>query len=149
MLTEAPDYHDARRWRGKARCLMGDVAGGLEDLEAVASAAAPHAWSLGELSIALSANGRREEAVRIRDELVEQWERRWIPPTAIALAEVALGNHDAALRWCERAFQTRDFLCVMLPFEGMFRVPLPEQTASIHEHPRWRELVQRVGMGRR
>ena len=147
MLAEAPDYHDARRWRGKARYLMGDVAGGLEDLEAAASAAAPHAWSLGELSIALSANGRREEAVRIRDELVERSERRWIPPTAIVLAEVALGNHDAALRWCERAFQTRDFLCVMLPFEGMFRVPLPGQTASIDEDPRWRELVQRVGMG--
>lgn len=32
--------------------------------------------------------------------------------------------------------------------EGMFRVPLPGQAASIDEDPRWRELVQRVGMSR-
>jgi serine/threonine-protein kinase len=146
LLAEAPDYLDARRWRGKARLLMGDVAGALEDLEAVAATAAPHAWTLAELSVALSANGRRDDATRIRDDLVQRTEGRWIPPTAIALAAVASGDFDAALRWCDRAFQTRDFLCVMLPFDGMFRVPLPGETKSIAEDPRWRDLVQRVGM---
>jgi serine/threonine-protein kinase len=146
MLIEAAEYEDARRWRGKARCLVGDIVGGLEDLRKAAAAAPPHVWLLAELSVALSANGRREEAMRIRDDLIERSERSWIQPTAIALAERALGNHDSALRWLERAFQTRDFLCVMLPFEPMFRMPLPGQDRSIVEDPRWIDLIRRVGM---
>ena len=146
MLKDAPDFEDARRWRGKARCLSGDVERGLEDLQRATNAAPPHAWLLGELSIALSANGRRDDAVKIRNELVERSERGWIPPTAIVLSELALHDWNAALRWGERAFQTRDFLCVMLPFEGMFRVRLPGQEATIVDDPRWIDLQRRVGM---
>ena len=60
--------------------------------------------------------------------------------------ERALGDHDAALRWLERAFQARDFLCVVFPFEAMFNIPLPGQTRSIREDPRWTDLVRRVGL---
>ena len=146
LLAEATEYEDARRWRGKARCLAGDVVGGLADLERAAAAAPPHPWLLAELSAALAANGRVADATRIRDDLVERSERGWIPPTAIGLAERALGNHDSALRWLERAFQTRDFLCVMLPFEAMYRLPIPGQDSSIVDDPRWIDLIRRVGM---
>lgn len=146
LLAEAPGFADARRWRGKARCLSGDVAGGLDDLQRAAEGTPPHAWLLGELSVALSANGRREDAAKIRDELIERSERGWVPPTAIVLAELAMNDWTEAFRWCERAFQTRDFLCVMFPFEGMFRLPLPAQTITIVEDARWPELWRRVGM---
>ena len=146
MLSDAGEYNDALRWRGKARCALGDVAGGLEDLERAAALAPPHPWHLAELSIALSANGRTDEVRRIRDELIERADRVWIPPSAIALAQRALGDHDAALRWLERAFQARDFLCVVFPFEAMFNIPLPGQTRSIREDPRWTDLVRRVGL---
>ena len=142
----SPELADAFRWRGKARCVLGDIAGGLEDLEHAAALAPPHAWHLAELSIALSANGRTDEARRIRDDLVERSERAWIPPSAIALTQRALGDHDAALRWLERAFQARDFLCVVFPFEGMFAMPLPGQDRSIRDDPRWTDLVRRVGL---
>ena len=146
MLADAPGFADARRWRGKARCLAGDVVGGLDDLQRAAEAAPPHAWLLGELSIALSANGRGEDAAKIRDELIERSERGWIPPTAIVLAELAMNDWNGVFRWCERAFQTRDFLCVMFPFEGMFGVRLPGQEDPIVDDARWLELARRVGM---
>ena len=104
MLADAPGFADARRWRGKARCLAGDVVGGLDDLQRAAEAAPPHAWLLGELSIALSANGRGEDAAKIRDELIERSERGWIPRTAIVLAELAMNDWNGVFRWCERAF---------------------------------------------
>jgi serine/threonine-protein kinase len=148
LLADAPDFEDVRRWRGKARCLSGDVERGLDDLQRVAKAAPPHAWLLGELSIALSANGRRGDAEAIRNELVERSERGWVPPTAIVASELALHDWDAALRWGERAFQTRDFLCVMLPFEAMFRMRMPGQQSSIVDDPRWIDLQRRVGMAR-
>jgi len=64
MLSDAGEYNDALRWRGKARCALGDVAGGLEDLERAAGLTTPHPWHLAELSIALSANGRTDEVRR-------------------------------------------------------------------------------------
>jgi eukaryotic-like serine/threonine-protein kinase len=146
ILTEVPEFVDARRWRGKALCLLGDFQRGLDDLQRATATAPPHAWLLAELSIALSANGRRDEAVIIRNDLIEQSERSWIPPTAIVLSELALDDWDAAMRWCERALQTRDFLCVMFPFEGMFRVRLPGQDSTIADDLRWIDLQRRVGM---
>ena len=146
LVADAPDFADARRWRGKARCLLGDFEHGLDDLRHTAQSAPPHAWLLGELSIALSANGRVDEAAKIRDELLERSERGWIPPTAIVLSELAVNDRNAALRWCERAFQTRDFLCAMFQFEGMFRVRLPGQKSSIADDPRWVDLQRRVGI---
>ena len=60
--------------------------------------------------------------------------------------EQALGNYDAAFRWLERAYETRDFLCVVLPLEGMFRFVGPGHDSPIVDDPRWLELVRRVGM---
>ena len=146
MLVEAGEYSDARRWRGKARCVLGDVAGGLADLQDAAAVGAPHAWHLAELAIALSANGHMDDARRIRDDLVSRADRGWVPPSAIALSQRALGDHEAAFRWLERAYQTRDFLCVVFPFEALFAMPLPEQERSIVDDLRWGELIRRVGM---
>lgn len=145
-VTHSRSIPDALRWRGKARCALGDMASGLEDLEQAAALAPAHPWHLAELSIALSANGRIEDVRRIRDDLVERSERVWIPPSAIALAQRALGEYDAALRWLERAFQTRDFLCAVFPLEAMFVIPLPGQDRSIRDDPRWTDLVRRVGL---
>ena len=146
MLADMPDFVDARRWRGKARCLLGDFQHGLDDLQRAAEAMPPHAWLLGELSVALSASGRRAEAAAIRNGLIEQSERGWIPPTAIVLCELALNDREGVFRWCERALQTRDFLCVMFPFEGMFGVRMPGQETSVVDDPRWTEVQRRVGV---
>jgi len=146
LLTEMPDFVDARRWRGKAHCLLGDFQRGLDDLQRATEVTPPHAWLLAELSIALSANGRRDEAAAIRNDLIERSERGWIPPTAIVLSELALNDRDGAFRWCERALQTRDFLCVAFPFEGMFTVRLPGQESTIADDRRWIDLQRRVGM---
>ena len=56
------------------------------------------------------------------------------------------GAVEAALRWCVRAYETRDFLCVMLPIDGMFRLVLPGETTALVDDPRWIDLVKRVGM---
>ena len=65
---------------------------------------------------------------------------------AIAVVEQALGNYEAAFRWLERAYETRDFLCVVLPVEAIFRVVAPGHDRAIVDDPRWRALVERVGM---
>jgi tetratricopeptide (TPR) repeat protein len=146
LLSDAPDFVDVLRWRGKARCLMRNLDEGLADLLRVTEAMPPHAWLLAELSVAFSVTGRRDEATAIRNEPVDRAERGWVPPTAIVLSELALHDWDAALRWCERALQTRDFLCAMIPYEGMFQLRSPGEERSIADDPRWIDVQRRVGM---
>jgi len=78
--------------------------------------------------------------------LIQRSEHGWLPPSAIAVVEQALGNYEAAFRWLERAYETRDFLCVVLPVEAIFRVVAPGHDRAIVDDPRWRALVERVGM---
>ena len=146
LIAAYPGYPDGYRWRGKAQCMIGDLAEGIADLEKAASFDYPLPWLPAETAVALCLAGRPDEARRIRDELVARSERGWLPPSTIALVEQALGNHDAAFRWLERAYETRDFLCVVLTLEGMFRAVAPGHDRSIADDPRWPDLVRRVGM---
>jgi serine/threonine protein kinase len=146
VIAQDPGYPDAFRWRGKSRCMIGDVEGGLADLQKAASFGYPLPWLPAETAVAHCLTGNFDAARRIRDELIERSERGWLPPSTIALVEQALGNYDAAFRWLERAYETRDFLCVVLPLEGMFRFVGPGHDHSIVDEPRWLELVRRVGM---
>ena len=113
-----------------------------------------HAAALGstlpflaaEIAVAECLTGNHDEARRIRDDLIHRSEHGWVPPSAIAVVEQALGNYEAAFRWLERAYETRDFLCVVLPLETMFGVPAPGRYLTVVDDPRWREFVERVGM---
>jgi serine/threonine-protein kinase len=147
VLAENPGFVEALRWRGKARCMLGDVDGGLADLQRALDAGNRLPFLTAEIAAALCLTGRFEDARRIRDELVERSTRGWIPPSAIALAEHFLGNTDAAFRSLERALETRDFLCVALQIEPQFlQVVPPGHSGPIVDDPRWSDFVRRVGM---
>jgi len=146
VIAQDPGYPDAFRWRGKSRCMIGDVEGGLADLQTAASFGYPLPWLPAETAVAHCLTGNVDEARRIRDDLIQRSERGWLPPSAIAQVEQALGNYDAAFRWLERAYETRDFVCVVLPLEGMFRFVGRGRDRPIVEDPRWLEFVRRVGM---
>jgi len=126
--------------------MIGDVEGGLADLQTAASFGYPLPWLPAETAVAHCLTGNVDEARRIRDDLIQRSERGWLPPSAIAQVEQALGNYDAAFRWLERAYETRDFVCVVLPLEGMFRFVGRGRDRPIVEDPRWLEFVRRVGM---
>ena len=126
--------------------MIGDIEGGLADLETAASLGDAVPWLPAERAVSLCLTGRFNEARAIRDELIQRGDRGWIPPSAMALVEQALGDYDAAFRWLERSYETRDFLCVVLPFEGYCRFVAPGHDRAIVDDPRWAEFVRRVGM---
>ena len=55
------------------------------------------------LAITLARFGRKEEAKRVLSKLVEVANIRYFPGEQIASVYAALGDHDAAFRWIERA----------------------------------------------
>jgi hypothetical protein len=126
--------------------MTGDAQGALADLQMAASFGSALPWLSAETAVAQCLTGNVAETRRIRDELIERGDRSWIPPSAIAIVEQALGDYDAAFRWLERAYETRDFLCVVLPVEGMFELPGEGRDRAMVDDPRWHDLIRRVGM---
>lgn len=59
------------------------------------------------LAITYARMGRREEARRILARLEEQAKRVYTPPEQIALIYANLGDNDAAMRWLDRAVDTK------------------------------------------
>jgi eukaryotic-like serine/threonine-protein kinase len=54
--------------------------------------------------------GRREKARITAKKLEEKWKRGEEPPTSIAYIYSALGEHDKAFQWLDRALESRDAL---------------------------------------
>ena len=71
-------------------------------------------------------------------EALQGSEREYVEPVGIAAAYAALGDHNRALEWLERAYRERAFAVVGIATNRAF--------VSLHADPRFRELLQRVGL---
>ena len=91
-----------------------------------------------ELARAYALSGRKEEAVRIVNEIKASMSRRYVSPTIIGSVYADLGNKDQAFYWFERAIEERDFVLVALQVE-----PIVDRVRS---DPRFATLIRRVGL---
>ena len=82
--------------------------------------------------------GDRERAAQLLQEELQRSEREYVEPVSIAYAYAVLGDDDRALEWLERAYRERAFAVVGIATHRAFR--------SLHADPRFRDLVQRVGL---
>jgi DNA-binding winged helix-turn-helix (wHTH) protein/TolB-like protein/tetratricopeptide (TPR) repeat protein len=87
---------------------------------------------------ALAGAGRRDEAFAERDRVLALSAQRYVAAFDIALIHAALGDHEAAFDWLERAMQDRSTLLVFLAREPMLE--------ALHADPRFQALVDRVGI---
>jgi tetratricopeptide (TPR) repeat protein len=83
--------------------------------------------------------GQREEALRV----VQELERRAafgekVAPPNLALAWTALGNHDRAFHWLERAYADRLYLLRSVAVEQGFE--------PLRRDPRYTDLIRRLGL---
>jgi serine/threonine protein kinase/TolB-like protein/Flp pilus assembly protein TadD len=86
------------------------------------------------LAHALAAAGQRTESRRLLDRLTE---RPNTPPTLIARVHVALGEHDEAIAWLERAYESHDLwlhYLAVLHFD------------TLAPDPRFKRLLKRIGL---
>ncbi len=78
-----------------------------------------------------------EEAKKYQKELLALSERRYVPPSRIGYTYAALGDHDEAFAWLERAYEERD------PEVRMFHWPVLDPLRS---DPRFGALKSRMGL---
>jgi DNA-binding winged helix-turn-helix (wHTH) protein/Tfp pilus assembly protein PilF len=89
------------------------------------------AWVLGTC-------GERAEAERLRDRLDELADRRWVDPTALAIAHAGLGETDEAFRLLERGLDVRSPTVVYLRSDPIYR--------DLRSDPRFQEVERCAGL---
>ena len=95
---------------------------------------------LASLGYAYAVSGRRREAAAVIGELNQLSKRRYISPVIIAFIYAGLGENDRAFELLERAYESRDFILIMLKVDPFFD--------RLRADPRFAELVRRVGLPR-
>jgi Tfp pilus assembly protein PilF len=84
--------------------------------------------------------GRPTNTQQLLTDLLDESQRRYVPPTAIAELHAALDQRDEAFRWLDVAFEERSPLLLRAFVDPRW------ERYSIHKDPRFAQLRQRVGL---
>jgi serine/threonine-protein kinase len=95
-------------------------------------------WVRALLGHAYAASGKRDEALKVLNQLKETSKQRYVPAYGIAVVYAGLGEKDEAFRWLEKSYQDHANDLVILKVD-----PLLD---SLHSDPRFADLVRRVGL---
>ena len=79
--------------------------------------------------------GRRVEAQQIITTMKQISQSRYVPPFAFALVYTALGEHDTAFQWLEKAYEVRDL--------GLVFLPVDPKWDSLRSDKRFQNLLRR------
>lgn len=93
---------------------------------------------LGWLADAHVRNGDPDKARQALDQLLEYERSGAVMPVAIAVAAAAVGDHDLAFTWLEKAAERRD---ILLAYVSVFPSLKP-----LHDDPRYYRLLQKMNL---
>jgi serine/threonine protein kinase/tetratricopeptide (TPR) repeat protein len=99
-------------------------------------AASLGAGNRGMLGRIYALGGRRTDARRVLEDLLNLRQRTYVGPLQIAMIYTGLGEKDEALRWFEEAFRVRDANLVLLK---VFPIWDP-----LRSDPRFQDLLERL-----
>jgi tetratricopeptide (TPR) repeat protein len=94
--------------------------------------------SIGLLASAYAHAGRRNEALRLIDELKQRREKGYVPAAAFVIPYLALGENDQAFKWLDRAYGEQSTMLQFLKVYPGFD--------SVRGDPRFNDLLHRVGL---
>jgi tetratricopeptide (TPR) repeat protein len=106
-LESEPNYGLGVHYLGRSYLASGDFPMAIANLRKSNELIGSVPFTLGDLGYALAVGGQRDEAVRLRDELIGRRTKGYYPAFPIAQIEMGLGNTDAALDWLESAVGER------------------------------------------
>ena len=131
VLDLSPNYIGANYHIGAALLFNGKPQAALDTF----SREPDEEYKVKGAAMALYALGRHEESEASLAELSERWGEDW--PTEVAHVHAYTGNVEAAFQWLGRAIEQNE--------EGLaeqFQMPYFE---PLHDDPRWRPFLERVG----
>jgi tetratricopeptide (TPR) repeat protein len=93
---------------------------------------------VGLLARAYAHAGRREEALRLINELKSRRQKGYVPTAPFIQAYVGLGDYNEAFSWFEQGYRERSNLLQWIKVE-----PYPD---ALRNDPRFADLIRRVGL---
>ncbi len=93
---------------------------------------------VGSLGNTYAIAGRRDEAIKILNELKARSKREFVSADLFVGIYTGLGDKDQAFAWLEKAYQERSDAPAMLKGFPMFD--------SLRSDPRYQDLLRRVGL---
>jgi len=82
--------------------------------------------------------GRRNEAQKIAEQLIQYSKQRYVPASLIAQIYAGLGETDLALEWLEEAYQQHD--------PQLFRIKVVPSMDPLRSDPRFIALLKKIGL---
>lgn len=104
--------------------------------KAIALGAGPHA--VAGLGSVYARWGKRDEALRVIEELKELMKQTYVPAYHVALVYAFLGDKDPAFEWLEKAYAERNGALAFIKTDIGMR--------SLEGDPRMTDLMQRLGL---
>jgi TolB-like protein/Flp pilus assembly protein TadD len=114
-------YDDATRELTKAAELFGDKS------------------MLAWVGRAYALSGRRTEALKILEDMINLSKQQQVPPYPIASLYATLGEKDRAFEWLEKVYQERNYYVVFLNVDPALD--------SLRSDARFSDLLGRIGLG--
>jgi serine/threonine protein kinase/Tfp pilus assembly protein PilF len=136
-----PNFAHAHRLLGESYREKAMVREAIAEMQkAVTLSGGNRAYYLGQLGNAYAVSGRRGEALRILDELMELSQQMYVSPTIFAIVYIGLGQKDKAFTWLERAYEERSAFPTEFLAEPMFD--------SLRSDRRFQDLLRRMNFPR-
>lgn len=131
-----PTFGLAYLWKGLAHEQLGRSDEAIRLLEKSLALSPGSVVVVAALAHANATAGRRERATELLRGLLAA-DERYVPAFEVAKVHLGLGETDAALDWLEKAYEQRS--------HSMAFLKVDPQLAPLRTHPRFRELLRRVG----
>jgi TolB-like protein/Flp pilus assembly protein TadD len=96
-------------------------------------------WTAGWVGHANAIAGRRDEAGKILNHLVDRSKSKYVSPYSLALINAGLGNRDEAFMWLRKCIDERDEQVLLLKVEPALD--------PLRADPRFAELMRLTGLG--
>jgi serine/threonine protein kinase/tetratricopeptide (TPR) repeat protein len=135
-----PSFFPARRYLALGYNLQGKYNDAVTEFQKALALSPGSTLAKSELGYAYARAGRREEALRMIDELQQSPGQRRASPFYLALVHVGLGENDRAIELLQNAYNERAERLVWLRTDARFD--------PLRQDPRFNEILIRMGLAR-
>jgi serine/threonine protein kinase/tetratricopeptide (TPR) repeat protein len=133
-----PNFWFGQSFLGHAYARVGQFVPALAALEKARAGAGPIAEPLAATAIVQALSGRKPEARKTLDDLLERAKQTYVSPYQVAVVYAALDDRDRAFTWLEKAYENRSWYMAALLVDPDLDV--------LRSDPRFAALVRRVGL---